>query len=142
MPSREFMLSVSLASHYIMEVREMEKKVTVTCRTRRFEGDGETVTELTLDFSDLSEEDIFNMAADSAVIKWQAAARRAALKKDGAVAIPTQATYIVPKPGTRATGEVSAEKAVKTILRKAGGDAAKALELMREMMEAAAGKAE
>ena len=120
----------------------MEKKVIVTCRTRRFEGDGETVTELTLDFSNLSEEDIFNMAADSAVIKWQAAARRAALKKDGAVAIPKSATYIVPKPGTRATGEVSAEKAVKTILRKAGGDAAKALELMREMMEAAAGKAE
>ena len=120
----------------------MKKTTTVNCKTRRFAGDDEKTTELTLDFSGLSEDDIFNMAADSAVIKWQAAARRAALKKDDPVPIPTQATYVVPKPGMRATGEVSAEKAVKTILRKAGGDAAKALELMREMMEAAAGKAE
>lgn len=108
----------------------MEKKVTVSCKTKMFEGADAVETELTLDFSGLSDEDVLSMAVDSAVIKWQSAARRAALK---AIPIPKVATYIVPKPGTRATGEVSTAKAVKTLLRKAGGDVAAAMEMLKAM---------
>ncbi len=111
----------------------MEKTRTIACDTKRFKDDTATRTELTLDFSGLTDEDIFEMAVDSAVIKWQANARRNALKAENAIPIPTKATYIVPKPGTRATGEVSTEKAVKTILRKAGGDVAKAMEMLKAM---------
>lgn len=75
----------------------MEKKVVVYCNTKRFEGDDAKRTKLTVDFSGLTEDDILSMATDSAVIKWQASVRR---KKDALV--PSEATYVVPKPGTRA----------------------------------------
>ena len=113
----------------------MKTKTEVVCETRLYKGGAATRTTLTLDFSALSEDDIFDMAVDSAVIKWQAGARRAALKVENSVPIPKSDTYNVPRPGTRATGEVSTEKAVKTILRKAGGDVAKAMELLAAEME-------
>ena len=75
----------------------MGKKVDVYCNTRRFEGDDAVRTKLTVDFSALTDEDILSMAVDSAVIKWQSGIRR---KKDAVV--PKEATYVVPKPGTRA----------------------------------------
>ena len=75
----------------------MEKKVSVYCNTKRFEGDDAVRTKLTVDFSGLTDEDILALATDSAIIKWQAGIRR---KKDAIV--PSEATYVVPKPGTRA----------------------------------------
>lgn len=75
----------------------MERKIVIYCSTRKFEGDDAVRTKLTLDYSLCTQEDINSLADDSAVIKWQNGQRR---KKGGI--IPSEATYVVPKPGTRA----------------------------------------
>jgi hypothetical protein len=75
----------------------MSKKV-VYVSTRRFEGDDPVKTKLTIDMDSLTEAEKDEYVIDSATIKWQASIRR---KKDATV--PTEATYIVPKPGTRAS---------------------------------------
>lgn len=75
----------------------MERKVVIYCNTKKFEGDDAVRTKLTLDYSQCTQEDVNLLADDSAVIKWQSGQRR---KKDGI--IPAEATYVVPKPGTRA----------------------------------------
>lgn len=64
--------------------------------TKLTEDHDAVVTELSLDFTGLTNEDIIEIAAQSAVIKWQGNARRGK-------AIPTKATYTIPKPGTRGT---------------------------------------
>lgn len=53
-------------------------------------------TKLTLDLSLLTWLDVLEYAIMALVVKWQGTARRA---KGG---IPSFATYVVPKPGTRA----------------------------------------
>ena len=68
----------------------------VACKTRRFEGDDATMTNLTLDFSAVTKDDLIEYAIDTLVIKWQNSIRR---KKDAIV--PKAATYKVPKPGVR-----------------------------------------
>lgn len=88
--------------------------------TRMTEDHDPVVTELTLDFSDLTNEDILEIAAQSATIKWQGNARRG---KE----IPTTATYKVSKPGTR----VQIDPA-EALIRKYGSvdEAVKALQAM------------
>lgn len=78
---------------------------TVYCSTKRFEGDDAVRTALTLDMSNVTEKDLVEYAVDALVIKWQASIRR---KKDAKV--PVTATYIVPKPGTRAVAKLTAEQ--------------------------------
>jgi len=78
-------------------------------------------TKLTLDLNGLTDADIREYAYDAMVIKWQSAARRAATKQG--IKIPTEATYLVPKPGTRGAVSISREQALKTILGS-GYDAA------------------
>lgn len=121
----------------------MEKKVELYVGTALYKDGPQTKTKLKVDFSGLSDEDIIEMATDSAVIKWQASARRAALKKENATPIPNEATYIVPKPGTRASGTVSDEAALarivgpekaKALITAAGGDAKKAFEKIRALL--------
>ena len=74
----------------------------VFCGTKKDKGDVvEVRTKLTIDFKLLSEKDVIRMAVASAVIKWQNNARAAAGP------IPTEATYVVPVPGTRSTTFVS-----------------------------------
>jgi hypothetical protein len=123
--------------------KEMEKKVELYVGTALYKDGPQTRTKLTLDFSGLNEKDILEMATDSAVIKWQASARRAAMKKEDAIPIPESATYIVPKPGTRASGTVSDEAALvrvvgaekaKELIAAAGGDAKKAFEKIRILL--------
>ena len=63
--------------------------------TKLTEDHDAVVTTLTLDFTGLTDADILEIAVQSAVIKWQGNARRGKT-------IPTQAVYVVPKPGTRA----------------------------------------
>jgi hypothetical protein len=90
-----------------MEVHIMENLVNreLFCSTKRFEGDDATKTKLTLDFSNVTKDDLVEYAIDSLVIKWQNSIRR---KKDAAV--PTSATYVVPKPGTRASATMSEDE--------------------------------
>lgn len=72
----------------------MEKRMTKVINTKMYaEGDAIQTT-LTLDFSGLSIDDIYEVAAKAAVVTWQSNARS---KKS----IPTVAEYKVPKPGTR-----------------------------------------
>jgi hypothetical protein len=68
------------------------------------EGDA-VITNLTLDFSGLTQDDILEIACQAAIVKWQSNARRGK-------AIPTIATYQVPKPGTRGTVQVTPEALV------------------------------
>jgi hypothetical protein len=79
----------------------MDNRV-VFCSTKRFEGDDAVRTELTLDMSGVTAEELVEYAIDALIIKFQASIRR---KKDANV--PTKATYRVPKPGTRATATLS-----------------------------------
>lgn len=72
--------------------------ITKVVSTKAF-ADGDAVqTELTLDFTGLSNEDILEVAAQAAVVKWQGSIRKAKV-------IPSVATYKVPKPGTRSVGD-------------------------------------
>jgi hypothetical protein len=84
---------LGFAQHWRCIMNERLKKV-VAVNTRMFQGDDATRTNLTIDASALSEEEMFEYVIDSAVIKWQSAIRR---KKDSV--IPREATYIVPKRG-------------------------------------------
>lgn len=95
-------------------MNERLKKV-VAVNTRMFQGDDATRTNLTIDASALSEEEMFEYVIDSAVIKWQSAIRR---KKDSV--IPREATYIVPKPGTRSVATMSDEQMIEALVKKYG----------------------
>lgn len=86
---------------------------TVYCSTKRFEGDDAIRTKLIIDMSKVTETDLVEYAIDALIIKWQASIRR---KKDAK--IPTEATYIVPKPGTRAQATMSEEEMFAALLRK------------------------
>jgi hypothetical protein len=78
-----------------------------------FEGDNAVRTRLTLDMSDVSETELVEYAVDALIIKWQASIRR---KKTASV--PTEATYIVPKPGTRAAAQMSDEEMFSALAKK------------------------
>lgn len=82
-------------------------KMNKTVSTKPY-ADGEaTITELVIDFSNLTPEDIAEVAAQAAVVKWQSKVR-------AQKSIPTTDTYMVPKPGTRGAVDV-----VAATLRKA-----------------------
>jgi len=87
------------------------------CSTKRFEGDDAVKTKLTLDFSAVTKDDLVEYAIDSLVIKWQNSIRR---KKDAAV--PTSATYVVPKPGTRASASMSEDEMVAKLAKTMTAD--------------------
>lgn len=116
----------------------------VVCDTSVYKDGPKTRTNLTLDFSGVTKDDLVEYAIDSLVIKWQAGARRAALKAENAVPIPTKATYKVPKPGTRATvtmtpfemlcGVFGKEK-VLALVNKAGGDIDSVIEQFKALIE-------
>ena len=76
-------------------------------------------TVLSIDFNTLTVEDVYEIAAAAAVIKWQNNIRKAD-------AIPAEATYIVPKPGTR-----SAADPMQSLIAKAGSVEA-AIEMLQE----------
>ena len=117
----------------------MEKKVVVYCNTKRFDGDDAVRTKLTVDFSGLTDEDILSLATDSAIIKWQAGIRR---KKDAIV--PTEATYVVPKPGTRAATTMTplemliqlfGKEKVMALINAAGGDVDSVIEKFKGLLD-------
>lgn len=119
--------------------KKIEKKVDVYCNTKRFEGDDAKRTKLTVDFSGLTEDDILSMATDSAVIKWQAGIRR---KKDAIV--PSEATYVVPKPGTRAAiamtpfemlVQLFGKDKVIALVNAAGGDIDSVIEKFKGLLD-------
>ncbi len=86
---------------------------TVYCSTKRFEGDDAIKTKLTLDMSNVTETELVEYAVDALVIKWQASVRR---KKNAEV--PTEATYVVPKPGTRAVPVMSDSDMMDALAKK------------------------
>lgn len=69
-------------------------KITRLISTKMFEGDTAIATELTINFTGLTPEDILEVAGQAAIVKWQSNARRMKI-------IPAKAEYMVPKPGTR-----------------------------------------
>jgi hypothetical protein len=122
-----------------MEVGIMEKKYEVYCSTRRFEGDDAVRTKLTLDFSSLTEQDVIDMAIDSAVIKWQGAIRRKKNEK-----VPSEATYVVPRPGSRTAPTMSkldmlynvfGKEKVIGLINKAGGDVDAVVEKLTALLD-------
>ena len=72
-------------------------KLTKDVNTKMFADDDSHATTLTIDFTGLSTEDVYEIAAQAAIVKWQSNARRMKV-------IPAQAEYKVPKPGTRSGG--------------------------------------
>jgi hypothetical protein len=69
-------------------------KITRLVSTKMYEGATATATELTINFIGLTPEDIMEVAAQAAIVKWQSNARRMKI-------IPAKAEYKVPKPGIR-----------------------------------------
>jgi hypothetical protein len=69
-------------------------KITRLISTKMFADDTAVATELTINFTGLTPEDIMEVAAQAAIVKWQSNARRMKI-------IPAKAEYMVPKPGTR-----------------------------------------
>lgn len=90
----------------------MELKKEVAVNTKMFQGDDAIRTNLTIDASNLTVEEMFEYVIDSAVIKWQSAIRR---KKDSV--IPAKAVYVVPKPGTRAVATMSDDEMLAKLLK-------------------------
>lgn len=103
----------------------MNTKV-VYVSTRMFQGDDAKRTKLTIDASQLTTEDMMEYVVDSAVIKWQSAIRR---KKDSV--IPAEATYKVPKPGTRAQVQITEAQAMEMLV-KTHGSVEGAIQFLRQ----------
>ena len=97
----------------------MNKTIIKEVKTRAFADGDEIETTLTLDFTNLTDDEVMDMAVKSAVINWQANARRAKV-------IPNEATYIVPRPGTRSAAVATPE----ALLKAFGGDVDKAIEAL------------
>jgi hypothetical protein len=93
-----------------------------TVNTKMTEEHDAVQTELTLDFTGLTPNDIIEIAAQAAVIKWQGNARRG---KN----IPATATYKVQKAGSR----VQIDPA-EALVRKYGSVDA-AVEALQNMMK-------
>lgn len=89
-------------------MKDMNNVYTQNVKTKRFEGDDAVTTELTLDYTNCTVDDLITKAIKSDVISWQASYRN---KKDN-VKIPEKATYVVPRPGTRATQPATPEALV------------------------------
>jgi len=81
------------------------KKIVKNVNTKMFADGDAFATNLTIDFTGLSNEDIMEVAAQAAVVKWQSNARR--MKE-----IPSSATYVVPKPGTRSSAPITPDALV------------------------------
>lgn len=99
-----------------------------------------TVTRI-YDMSNLTEDDVMSYALDSIRILCQGKDRRDALKKDSDGTIKDNATYVVPRPGSRtiataesrlvkAFGKEKAEKAIEKF-----GSAEEALEALKSFLE-------
>jgi len=104
---------------------EANKIYVETLSTKRFEGDDAVETTLTLDYSNITLEDLITKAIKSDKISWQAAFRN----KKANVKVPTVATYVVPRPGTRTAKAITPESLVATF----GGDIDKAIEALRAL---------
>lgn len=66
--------------------------------TKRDRDDVAIRTNLTVDLSLLTPADKDEIIVSASVIKWQASIRKGE--------IPTEATYVVPRPGTKATASI------------------------------------
>jgi len=108
---------------------DFEKIHVVILKTKRFEDDDAVETKLTLDYSQCTIEDLLAKAIKSDKISWQASFRN---KKADNISIPAEATYVVPKVGTRTTHKADATP--EAIVAKFGSvDAAiAALEALRK----------
>jgi len=71
--------------------------------TKRFDTDDAVETELVLDYSECTMEDIMAKAIKSDVISWQATYRN---KKNPTIVVPTSATYKVPRLGMKSVRTV------------------------------------
>ena len=104
---------------------------TIPVKTRLDKNSPQVETLLTLDMSNLTSEDRDAYAEDAIIVKWQGGIRRV---KGNDRKVPATATYVVPKPGTRAAADPQAAarsmpleqleaiyKERITILRKAEG---------------------
>jgi hypothetical protein len=87
-------IMVCTNSQHNMEVHIMDKRIIRTVSTKVDADDVAVNTILTIDYANCTLEDLYEKAAKSDAILWQASARK--LKE-----IPETATYISPRPGTR-----------------------------------------
>lgn len=91
----------------------MEKKVIAHCDTAMFKDGPQTRTKLTIDYSNLTDDEVRYYADDSCIIKVQNSWRR---KKNSK--IPAEFTYIVPKPGSRAAVVMSDEEMFSALAKR------------------------
>ena len=107
-------------------MKDMNNLHTQEVSTKRFEGDDAVKTILTLDYSNCTVDDLMTKAIKSDIISWQASFRN----KKGNVTIPTTATYVVPRPGTRTVAQLTPE----AIINRFGSveEAIKQLEALRK----------
>ncbi len=97
--------------------------------TKRFDTDDAVETELTLDYSECTMEDIMAKAIKSDVISWQATYRN---KKNVNIVVPKTASYKVPRLGMKSTRTVPLT--AENILAQYGSvdEAIKALQALKK----------
>jgi hypothetical protein len=90
-----------------MEVHIMDKKIIRVISTKADGDDVAVQTTLTIDYCNCTLEDLLEKAAKSDAILWQSSARKKA--------IPTTATYISPRPGTKSVQPIDYEAALTKV---------------------------
>lgn len=99
----------------------------VYCSTAMYKGGEAAKTALTLNFANVTKDDLIEYAIDTLIIKWQNSIRR----NKNIVTAPSKATYLVTKPGTRAGVQMTkldmlyslfGKEKVIALINKAGGD--------------------
>jgi hypothetical protein len=95
-------------SQHNMEVHIMDKRIIRTVSTKADADDVAVNTILTIDYANCTLEDLYEKAAKSDAILWQASARKLKV-------IPEQATYMSPRPGTRSVQPVDYEAALTKV---------------------------
>jgi hypothetical protein len=114
----------------------MDQKIVVYPKTKVIAEGEQIETTLTIDLCNLTEQDIIAYAIDSLTIKWQTLARKGSI-------VPTEATYIPNKPGTRLVKTVNSLDVLKKLfdmnqvyaLLKKYGDADKAVAAIKPLID-------
>lgn len=86
----------------------MGKQIIRNVSTKMTEDHDAVITTLTLDFNTLAVDEVYEIAAQAAVVKWQGNARRGKV-------IPGTATYVVPRAGSRGSLVIDYEQALTKV---------------------------
>jgi hypothetical protein len=110
----------------------MNKVTTIYTSTKVTKDHDAVQTKLTLDYSNLTDDQVRAYADDACTIKAQTMFRSKGI-------VPKEYTYVVPVPGTRAVAVMSEEQMLDALAKKFGGDAQAIIAAVQARLAAEAG---